>query len=73
VKLALRLTELNGGKAINYLSVIAYENEMDHIDWHQHNEDRCRDAKVFIVSLGEVRTLGIRHICKQHPPLRQVQ
>jgi Domain of unknown function (DUF4326) len=66
VKLAERLTELNGGKAINYLSFIAYENEMDHIDWHQHNEDRCRDAKVFIISLGEVRTFGIRRICEQH-------
>lgn len=64
--LADKLTELNGGKEINYLSFIAYENEGDHIDWHQHNEDRCRDATVYIVSLGEVRTFGIRRVCEQH-------
>jgi hypothetical protein len=57
---------LNGGKPINYLSFIAYENEGDHIDWHQHNEDRCRDATVYIVSMGEVRTFGLRRVCEKH-------
>ncbi len=64
--LADRLTKLNGGMAINYLSFIAYENEGDHIDWHQHNEDRCRDATVYIVSMGEVRTFGLRRVCEKH-------
>jgi hypothetical protein len=49
---------LNGGRPINYLSFIAYENEGDHINWHQHNEDRCRDATVYIVSMGETRPVG---------------
>lgn len=65
-KLAARLTKLNDGKSINYLSFIAYENEGDHINWHQHNEDRCRDATVYIVSLGEVRTFGLRRVCEKH-------
>jgi hypothetical protein len=65
-KTADKLTKLNGGKPINYLSFIAYENEGDHINWHQHNEDRCRDATVYIVSLGEVRTFGIRRVCEDH-------
>lgn len=65
-RLAERLTKLNGGIAINYLSFIAYENERDHIDWHQHNEDRCRDATVYIVSLGEDRTFGLRRVCAKH-------
>jgi len=61
-----KLTQLNGGKPINYLSFIAYENQGDHIDWHQHNEDRCRDATVYIISLGEVRTFGLRRVCEKH-------
>jgi hypothetical protein len=64
--LAARLTNLNGRSEINYLSFIAYENEGDHINWHQHNEDRCRDATVFIVSLGETRTFGLRRVCAKH-------
>lgn len=65
-RIAEKLTQLNSGKAINYLSFIAYENERDHIGWHQHNEDRCRDATVYIVSMGEVRTFGIRRVCESH-------
>lgn len=65
-KIADKLTRLNGGKPINYLSFIAYENEGDHINWHQHNEDRCRDATVYIVSMGETRTFSIRRVCEQH-------
>ena len=69
-KLAAKLTKMNGGTPVNYLSFIAYENERDHIGWHQHNEDRCRDAKVYILSMGEVRTFGIRRVCEKHklPP-----
>jgi hypothetical protein len=65
-ELAAKLTKLNDGKPINYLSIIAYENEQDHIDWHQHNEDRCRDATVYIVSLGETRSFGLRRVCEKH-------
>src|SRR5580658_570702 len=65
-KLAAKLTKLNDGKPINYLSFIAYENEGDHINWHQHNEDRCRDATVYIMSLGETRTFGLRRVCEKH-------
>src|SRR5712691_3131650 len=65
-KIAEKLTRLNGGKDINYLSFIAYENEGDHINWHQHHEDRCKDATVYIVSMGETRTFGIRRVCEQH-------
>jgi len=61
-KLAAMLTE-RAGKLVNYLSLVGYENEKDHINWHQHSEDECRDARVFIVSLGETRTFGLRPVC----------
>ena len=60
--LAVRLS-LRAGKPVNYLAAIGYEDEKDHIDWHQHGEDRARDARVFIVSLGATRTFGLREIC----------
>ncbi len=54
------------GKEINYLSVIGYENEKDHMNWHQHKEDKrpihCEDMTVWVVNLGEVRTIGIRPV-----------
>ncbi len=54
------------GKEIRYLSVIGYENEKDHMNWHQHKEDKrpvhCEDMTVWVVSLGEVRTVGIRPV-----------
>jgi alkylated DNA repair dioxygenase AlkB len=62
--LAEKLGKL-AGKPVNYFSFVGYENEKDHIDWHQHREDKCRDARVFIVSLGEVRTFGIRKLCDE--------
>jgi len=65
-RLAKKLTKINGGKEVNYLSFIAYENEKDHIGWHQHNEDRCRDATVYILSMGEKRTFGVRRVCEKH-------
>lgn len=63
-KLGSKFSELNDAKS--YLSFIAYENEGDHINWHQHNEDRCRDATVYIVSMSETRTFGVRRVCEQH-------
>ena len=36
--LAARLTEY-AGTEINYLSVLVYEDERDHIGWHNHRED----------------------------------
>jgi alkylated DNA repair dioxygenase AlkB len=62
--LAEKLSEL-AGKPVNYLSFVGYENEKDHIGWHQHGEDKCRDARVFIISLGEARTFGIRKLCDE--------
>lgn len=59
---AVKLSLL-ASKPVNYISVIGYENERDHINWHQHGEDRARDARVFIISLGETRTFGLREIC----------
>ena len=48
------------GKDINYLSCVGYENELDHILWHQHREDDGGDAAVYDISLGAVRTFGLR-------------
>jgi hypothetical protein len=62
--LAEKLSKL-AGKPVNYFSFVGYENEKDHIGWHQHGEDKCRDARVFIVSLGEVRTFGLRKLCDE--------
>ena len=62
--LAEKLSKL-ADKAVNYFSFVGYENEKDHIGWHQHREDKCRDARVFIISLGEVRTFGIRKLCDE--------
>src|SRR5271170_30019 len=42
------------GKEINYISQRGYENERDHIGWHQHHEDYGReDQSVWVVSLGQ--------------------
>jgi 2OG-Fe(II) oxygenase superfamily/Domain of unknown function (DUF4326) len=53
------------GKDVNYFSLQAYENESDHIGWHQHREDKCRDARVFIISLGERRSFGVHKLCPE--------
>jgi alkylated DNA repair dioxygenase AlkB len=50
---------------VNYFSLQAYENERDHIGWHQHREDKCRDARVFIMSLGERRSFGVDKLCPE--------
>jgi 2OG-Fe(II) oxygenase superfamily/Domain of unknown function (DUF4326) len=59
-----KLTDL-AGKEVNYFSMQAYENERDHIGWHQHREDKCRDARVFIISLGERRSFGVDKLCSE--------
>lgn len=63
--LADKLTAF-AGKEIRYLSAVGYENEKDHMNWHQHKEDKrprhCEDMTVWVVNLGEVRTIGIRTV-----------
>ena len=53
------------GKEVNYFSLQGYENEQDHIGWHQHREDKCRDARVFIISLGERRSFAVDKLCSE--------
>ena len=63
--LVARLTAY-AGTEINYLSILGYENELDHIGFHQHREDRTlKDQSVHVISLGDVRTLTVRPVgCK---------
>ena len=58
-----RKLSASAGKEVNYFSLQAYENERDHIGFHQHREDKCRDARVFIISLGERRSFGVDKLC----------
>jgi hypothetical protein len=46
------ILDKEAGKQVEFLSLNGYENRLDRIDWHQHREDDCRDARVLIVSLG---------------------
>ena len=48
------------GKDVNYLSLVGYADEKDHITWHKHREDDGRDATVYLISLGATRTFGLR-------------
>lgn len=64
ISLQQKLSDL-AGKDVNYFSLQAYENEEDHIGWHQHREDKCRDARVFIISLGERRSFGVNKLCPE--------
>jgi hypothetical protein len=58
--LAARLTEY-AETEINYLSLLGYEDERDHIGWHNHREDlKLKNQTVWVVSLGDVRTLTTR-------------
>ena len=53
--LAARITEY-AGTGINYLSLLGYEDERDHIGWHNHREDlKLKNQTVWVVSLGDVR------------------
>ena len=45
------------------IGTVNYRNERDHIEPHQHGEDRGRDARVFIVSLGAVRRFYLSPCC----------
>jgi 2OG-Fe(II) oxygenase superfamily/Domain of unknown function (DUF4326) len=64
ISLQRKLSDL-AGKEVNYFSLQAYENEKDHIGFHQHREDKCRDARVFIISLGERRTFAVDKLCSE--------
>lgn len=64
ISLQRKLSDL-AGKEVNYFSLQAYENERDHIDFHQHREDKCRDARVFIISLGERRSFAVDKLCPE--------
>jgi hypothetical protein len=64
LSLQRKLSEV-AGKEVNYFSLQAYEDERDHIGWHQHREDKCRDVRVFIVSLGESRSFGVDKLCSE--------
>lgn len=64
VSLQRKLSDL-AGKQVNYFSLQAYEDEKDHIDFHQHREDKCRDARVFIISLGERRSFAVDKLCPE--------
>jgi hypothetical protein len=59
-ELAAKLSAYRG-KEINYLSIVGYVDERDHIGWHNHREDgENEDQSVTVVSLGETRTLSLR-------------
>jgi hypothetical protein len=64
ISLQRKLSDL-AGKEVNYFSLQAYENERDHIGFHQHREDECRDARVFIISLGERRSFCVHKLCQE--------
>jgi alkylated DNA repair dioxygenase AlkB len=50
------------GKDVNYASSVRYADGSDHMAWHQHKEDRGRDATVWIVSTGAERPFGLKPI-----------
>ena len=62
--IAIKLSRF-AGQPVNYFSLVGYRNQKDHIDPHQHGEDRGRDARVFIVSLGAVRDFYLSPCCKK--------
>jgi alkylated DNA repair dioxygenase AlkB len=54
-----KLTQL-AGRTVNYAFLVIYDNKQDHMNWHQHKEDKGHDTPVFIVSVGAERTFGVR-------------
>jgi hypothetical protein len=60
--LAIKLS-LHAGKPVNYFSLVGYADKNDHIEPHQHGEDRGRDARVFIISLGTMRRFYLSPVC----------
>jgi hypothetical protein len=48
---------------VNYLSILGYENEKDHIGYHRHREDDTLiSSAVYVLNLGQERMLTIRPI-----------
>jgi len=72
--LATRLTEY-AGTEINYLSLLGYEDEHDHINFHRHREDHTlKNQAVWVVSLGDVRTLTTRPVgCKDNTKYEELR
>jgi alkylated DNA repair dioxygenase AlkB len=63
--LAAKLTaHVGNGRRVNYLSVVRYEKGEDHMNWHQHREDKGRNTPVLIVTTGAERRFGIREVGK---------
>jgi alkylated DNA repair dioxygenase AlkB len=52
----------HSGKDVNYASVVRYRDGEDYINWHQHKEDKGRDATVWIVSTGAERPFAIKRV-----------
>lgn len=48
------------GKDVNYAASVRYADGSDYMGWHQHKEDRGRDATVWIVSTGAERPFGFK-------------
>jgi alkylated DNA repair dioxygenase AlkB len=75
-ELSAKLTTFAGDQSrpVNYLSVIGYADENDHMNFHQHREDHKReDQTVFVVSLGEIRTITLRPLgCKDESKYEEV-
>jgi alkylated DNA repair dioxygenase AlkB len=63
LKLAAKLSAY-AGKEINYLSIVGYADEKDSMNFHQHKEDKApgRDATVYVVSLGDVRSVAVKSL-----------
>ena len=40
-----KLTQL-AGRTVNYASLVIYDNQRDHMNWHQHKEDKGHDTPV---------------------------
>jgi hypothetical protein len=61
-KVAARCTDY-AKVEVNYLSVLGYENENDHIGYHRHREDdTLKSSAVYVMNLGQERILTIRPI-----------
>jgi alkylated DNA repair dioxygenase AlkB len=63
--LAAKLTAYVGNeRRVNYLAVVRYEKGEDHMNWHQHREDKGHNTPVLIVSTGAERDFAIRELGK---------
>jgi len=50
------------GKEINYAAIVRYGDGDDYIGWHQHKEDRGRDASVYTVTTGAERPFAYKPV-----------